>query len=130
MNACVCGHSYWYGTPTVYGYQDASCVMPTVAPGPAVCTGLWSETGVTGVFMNVVNEAGMSTWDTWWAGMTADIDYATQHNDTDLHAVELVTVNGVSTATSCKQNVSLYVRRLRARAWVSAGVWRGCVTRV
>lgn len=99
----------------VMGYQDARCYTPTIAgPGPSVCTGMWSEPGFSGSFMNVRHSA-LSTYDTWWAGTTADIDYATQHNDTDSHNVEVVDKVGVASPPACSNYSSMCVPRVQLR---------------
>ena len=101
-------YSYVYSDGSlVLGYQDALCYTPTIAgPGPSICTGTWYEPGFSGSFMNVRQNA-LSTYDTWWAGTTADIDYATQHDDADSHNVEMENKVGLASPAACANNTAM-----------------------
>jgi len=113
-DVCVEGNvltgSYQYvytDNSTVLGYERALCVTPTVAPGAPVCMGLWYEPGFMGVFMNVVKEAGVSTYDTWWGGLTDDLDFAKNVKNGDEHGVEVEMLTGVSTSAQCSNYTNL-----------------------
>lgn len=81
----------------VPGYEEASCVAPTVAPGGVVCTGMWWEPESTfGVYMNILASPGVQH-STWWAGLTATLNYTRDRANADLHAVDIEKQNGATT---------------------------------
>jgi len=115
-------HSYIYDG--VQGYQTGSCITPTVVPGPPVCSGMWSEPGnAIGVFMSVVKDADSSRYETWWSGLTSNIDYASQFNNTLVHMVEVQTLSGVVSDAQCSQNASLVSAIIPHSPSVWDGAW-------
>ena len=97
-------YTYAYDGESVPGYETATCVTPVVAPGGAVCTGVWFEPeGAVGIYMNVLAKPG-TQWTTWWAGTTATLDYARDVNNSDAHAVETEVQDNIATPSACTAN--------------------------
>ena len=102
-------YSYVYTDgSTVSGYQEALCRRPVIAPGPPVCQGNWYEPGFSGVFINVVAQPGSSLYDSWWAGVTANISYATMQGDSEEHLVETVAFETITSPSECANNTAMY----------------------
>lgn len=97
-------YSYMYDGEAVPGYETATCATPVVAPGGAVCTGIWFEPdGAVGIYMNVLAKPG-TQWTTWWAGTTATLNYTRDVNNSDAHAVETEVLAGIASSDACTAN--------------------------